>query len=244
MPLILGAVDGGTAQIVLWTLAFVVDYGGGRIVTAASLGEVRSAAHFAERHNLVLIIALGESLLSVGASTGAAVTRTPVLATALLGFAATVCLWWLYFQRTAPAVGRALAAAPRHTRRQQLASDSYTLAHLPLIAGISYFALGIHLVLAELTGDDRPVSLGWIPTSVLYGGAALYLAGRLLFGWPAAGTPPEQIAAVGLVLLLVPVARALPALVAFGLLTAVLIALVGYERLTYRDRSPLGPQPD
>ncbi|MFC0029068.1 low temperature requirement protein A [Micromonospora chaiyaphumensis] len=244
VPLVLGAVYGGTAQVVLWTVAFLVDYGGGRIVTAASLGEVRSAAHFAERHNLVLIIALGESLLSVGAGTGPAVTRAPVLAAALLGFAATVCLWWLYFQRTAPAVGRALAAAPRHTRhRQQLASDAYTLAHLPLIAGISYFALGIHLVLAQLTSDDRPAALGWIPASVLYGGAALYLVGRLLFGWPAAGVPPAPPVVVGLVLVLAPVARALPALVAFGLLTAVLVALAGYERRTSRDPSPVGPEP-
>ncbi|MGC4869455.1 low temperature requirement protein A [Micromonospora sp. DT53] len=92
----------------LWTVAFLVDYGGGRIATAASFGEVRSGAHFAERHGLVLIIVLGESLLSAGAGAGQAVIAWPVLLAAAFGFAATVCLWWLYFVGVAPAAAKVL----------------------------------------------------------------------------------------------------------------------------------------
>ncbi|MFC3505407.1 low temperature requirement protein A [Micromonospora krabiensis] len=243
VPLVIGAVFGGTAQTVLWVVAFAVDYGGGRVVTAASLGEVRSASHFAERHNLVLIIALGESLISVGAGAGSAVIRPPVLVAALLGFAVTVCLWWLYFDDAAPAAARVLADAPRHTRRrQQLASDAYTLAHLPLIAGVIYVALGIHEVLAqvaEYAGHAARERLGWGPGVVLYGGAAIYLFGRHLFLRVTVGAAPVRLVAAAVALLLIPVARLLPALAAMALLTVFLVALAAEER--WRRSTPAGP---
>ncbi|RAO27298.1 hypothetical protein PSN13_06214 [Micromonospora saelicesensis] len=239
VPLLVGAVLGGTAQTVLWTVAFLVDYGGGRIATAASFGEVRSGAHFAERHGLVLIIVLGESLLSAGEGAGLAVIAWPVLLAAVFGFVATVCLWWLYFVGVAPAAAQVLtSASPRSRRRQQLASDAYTLAHLPLVAGVVYFALGIHLILASLADQPRHPAgepMGWPAIVVLYGGAALYLVGRLLFLRLTIGGSPGQLVAIGVVLLLLPVARILPALVALGLLAAFLTAVVLYQRLTRAD---------
>ncbi|MFE9194065.1 low temperature requirement protein A [Micromonospora sp. NPDC007208] len=235
-PLLVGALLGGTAQAVLWAVAFLVDFGGGRIATAASFGEVRSGAHFAERHGLVLIIVLGESLLSAGAGAGLAVLAWPVLLAAVFGFAATVCLWWLYFVGVAPAAAEVLtSASPRTRRRQQLASDAYTLAHLPLVAGVVYFALGVHLILASLTDQPRHPAgepMGWLATAVLYSGTALYLIGRLLFLRLTVGSSPGQLVAIGVVLLLVPVARTLPALAALGLLVVFLAALVLYEQLT------------
>ncbi|MGC4794169.1 low temperature requirement protein A [Micromonospora saelicesensis] len=239
VPLLVGAVLGGTGQTVLWTVAFLVDYGGGRIATAASFGEVRSGAHFAERHGLVLIIVLGESLLSAGEGAGLAVIAWPVLLAAVFGFVATVCLWWLYFVGVAPAAAQVLtSASPRSRRRQQLASDAYTLAHLPLVAGVVYFALGIHLILASLADQPRHPAgepMGWPAMVVLYGGAALYLVGRLLFLRLTIGGSPGQLVAIGVVLLLLPVARILPALVALGLLAAFLTAVVLYQRLTRAD---------
>ncbi|CCH17169.1 low temperature requirement protein A [Micromonospora lupini] len=242
VPLFAGAVLGGSAETVLWTVAFLVDYGGGRVATAASFGEVRSGTHFAERHGLVLIIVLGESLLSAGGGAGSRLIHWPVLVAALLGFAATVCLWRLYFVDAAPAAARALAeASPRSRHRQRLASDAYTLAHLPLVAGVLSFALGLHLVLASAMGRAAPghgggVPLEWLPTSVLYGGVALYLVGRFLFLRLTVSTSPAPLVAIGILLLLAPLARFLPALAALGLLTALLIALVCYERLTWRVR--------
>ncbi|RAO00243.1 hypothetical protein GAR06_01250 [Micromonospora saelicesensis] len=239
VPLLVGAVLGGTGQTVLWTVAFLVDYGGGRIATAASFGEVRSGAHFAERHGLVLIIVLGESLLSAGEGAGLAVIAWPVLLAAVFGFVATVCLWWLYFVSVAPAAAQVLtSASPRSRRRQQLASDAYTLAHLPLVAGVVYFALGIHLILASLADQPRHPAgepMGWPAMVVLYGGAALYLVGRLLFLRLTIGGSPGQLVAIGVVLLLLPVARILPALVALGLLAAFLTAVVLYQRLPRAD---------
>ncbi|MCG5468074.1 low temperature requirement protein A [Micromonospora sp. LAH09] len=238
-PLLVGAVLGGTAQTVLWTVAFLVDYGGGRITTAASFGEVRSGAHFAERHGLVLIIVLGESLLSAGAGAGLTPFGWQVLLAAVFGFAATVCLWWLYFVGVAPAAAKALtSASPQSRRRQQLASDAYTLAHLPMVAGVVYVALGIHLILASLT-DQPPRAagepMGWSAATVLYGGAALYLIGRLLFLRLSVRGSPGQLVAIGVVLLLLPVARVLPGLTALGLLAAFLTALVLHERLKRVD---------
>ena len=78
----------------LWTVAFLVDYGGGRIATAASFGEVRSGAHFAERHGLVLIIVLGESLLSAGAGAGQAPEELILRDRALLALSV---VWGLLF---------------------------------------------------------------------------------------------------------------------------------------------------
>jgi low temperature requirement protein LtrA len=157
---------------------------------------------------------------------------------ALVGFAAAVCLWWLYFAEAAPAAARRLAEA-RARRRQQLASDAYALAHLPLIAGIIYFALGTHDVLAHVAGG-RPghpagAPLSWTSTTALYGGAAIYLIGRYLFlRFTVRSIRPAQLVAIVAVLALLPVGRALPALGALGLLTAILAGLACYEQFARR----------
>jgi low temperature requirement protein LtrA len=236
--LILGAVLGSIAQNLLWTAAFVINIGGQRAAYALrGAWPLRSPVHFAERHGLVLIIVLGESLasLELRTGTGTAVARSPVLAAALLSLAITVCLWWLFFENAAAAAGQALAQATG-IRRDKIASDAYSLGLLPLIAGVIYLALGIEQVLAHLARNQsqHPAGepLGWTSTTALYGGAVLYLTGRLLFLRLAVrSAPPAKLAAPGVALLLLPAARALPALAALGLLTAFLAALVCYERL-------------
>jgi low temperature requirement protein LtrA len=240
IALILGAVLGGTAQNLLWTAALVIDIGGQRgAYVLRGAWPLRSPAHFAERHGLVLIIVLGESLGSLELRTGGgtAVTRPPVLAAALLGLAIAVCLWWLYFENAAAAGSQALAQA-MGIRRDKIASDAYSLGHLPLIAGVVYLALGIEQVLAHLTSNESQhlagEPLSWTSTTALYGGVILYLTGRLLFLRLAVrSAPPVQLVAAGVALLLLLLAaRALPALAALGLLTAFLAALACYERLT------------
>jgi low temperature requirement protein LtrA len=237
IPLILGAVLGGTAQTLLWAASFLIDAGGQRAAYAFSgAWPLRSPTHFSERHDLVLIIALGESLISLGTGAGTAMTEWPVLVAALLGLAVTVCLWWLYFDSASGVASHALARATG-IRRDKIASDAYSLGLLPLIAGVIYVALGIEQVLAHLSRNESQQRGGgpfdWISTTALCGGVALYLTGRLLFLWFAVrSAPPAKLVAVGVALLLLPVARALPALAALGLLTAFLVALVCYERLT------------
>jgi low temperature requirement protein LtrA len=238
VPLILGAVLGGTAQTLLWAAAFLIDFSGGFIASRVSGWDLPSPSHFTERHGLVLIIALGESLISIGVGAGTAVIRGQVLVAALLGFSITVCLWWFYFKNTAAAGGMALGMVPIE-RRGMVGSNAYSLAHFPLIAGVIYIALGIEQVIARLAGNQpQPpagAQLGWTSTAALYGGAALYLTGRIMFlRLSVRSAPPSQYVAAGTALVLLPIARFLPALAALGLFTAFLIALHLYERLNRR----------
>jgi low temperature requirement protein LtrA len=242
IPLVLGAMLHGTAQTLLWAGAFVIDFSGGFIASALSGWRLRSPSHFTERHGLVLIIALGESLVSAGAGAGLDVTtRGPVLVAALLVFTKAVCLWWLYFKNTAVVAGKALGKVPS-AQRGRVASNAYSLAHFPLTAGVIYCALGIEQVLAHLAHGrswHATSPLDWTSTVALYGGVILYLAGRALFlRLTARSTPQAQIVAVCVALLLLPAARILPALAALGLLTAFLVALVCYEWFSEGSRNP------
>jgi low temperature requirement protein LtrA len=242
IPLVIGAVLGGTAQTVLWAVAFIIADGlGGRIASQFGGFQVRSPSHFAERRGLVLIIALGESLISVGAGAGAAATRWPVAIAALLGLTTAVCLWWLYFENAASPAGRALAQT-RHPGRGKTARDAYTLTHFLLIAGIIYLALGIEQVLAHLSRDRSGLSrapLDWTSTVALYGGVVLYLCGRILFlRLTMHRTAPARLVTVGVALALLPAARFLPAMAALGMLTAFLVAAVCYERTSGREPEP------
>ena len=239
IPLIIGALLGGTVQTVLWAAKFFIgDAVGNRVAVALGGFPVRSPSHFAERHGLVVNIALGESLISVGVGAGPAVTRWSVLPAALLSLTAAACLWWLYFENAASPAGQALGR--RHNERRAVtAVDAYSMTHTLLIAGIIYLALGLDQVLTHVAHNPphHPAGapLDWTATTALYGGVILYLTGRVLFLRLTVGnTQPAQIFATGITLALLPAARHLPALAALGLLTAVLVALVGYERLTWQ----------
>ncbi|MEU8342705.1 low temperature requirement protein A [Spirillospora sp. NPDC048832] len=243
--LLTGAVLGGTWQTALWATAFAIDFGGGRIASALGGWSIRSTAHFAERHRMVLIIAFGESLISAGA--GGELTDAPVLLAALIGFVAVVCLWLLYFSRLAAEAEHAFGRAPR-ARRAKIARDAYTLAHFPLIAGAVYIALGVHEVLAELSGTgDQGGHLEWAASTALYGGAAVFLLGRAAFARltiRSAATAQSLLALVFLVLVflaLIPVGRLLPVTAALALVSTLLLALVAFEwrtQATLRARHP------
>ena len=189
-----------------------------------------------------MIIALGESLVAAGVGARPAVTALPVLGVALLGLTVTVCLWWLYFDAAAPAGARALHAATGD-RRDRIASDAYSQAHALLIIGVIYLAVGVEQVLAHVAEpyaaapnaghDAAGPSLSWPGAVALYGGATLYLAGRLLFlRLSASPVRPAQLAFAALALLLTPLGRALPAAAALGVLVALLVTAAGHERLT------------
>ncbi|MET8043290.1 low temperature requirement protein A [Micromonospora sp. NPDC005215] len=234
IPLVLGAVLGGTAQILLWAAALLIDMSGGVFALLVSGWPVRSPGHFVERHGLVVIIALGESLISVGAGVGTQMIHPPTLVAALLTLAVTVCLYWLYSASAANA-GKALTMESG-LRRGLVAGNAYSVAHLPLLAGTVYVALGVEEVLAALAHEESHAALNWIPAIALFGGTALYLAGRATFlSLIVRCVRPEQYVAPGLALLLLPVGRYLPGLAALALLTAFLVALLSYEAWTKRS---------
>jgi low temperature requirement protein LtrA len=235
VAIIIGAVLGGTALTVLWAGAFVIDFGSGRISSTLIGGfHLRSPAHFAERHGLVLIIALGESLVSVGVGAGPSITSGIVLVAAGIGFVIAVGLYWLYFANVQEITSRALGEASE-VRRAQIGRDAYTFAHFPMIAGILYMAVGIEEVVAHVARGGSTVGgapLDWPALIALFGGAALYLVGRMTFLLFATKSSSQaQLVVAVASLLVIPAARHLPALAALGLVGALLICLVGYEQL-------------
>ena len=162
LPLIVGALLGGAAQTALWTVALLVDIGGARIASTFRPWQLRSVDHFTERFGLVLIIALGESLISAGAGPRTMAPVGAAVLAALLGLTSTVCLWWLYFDRLAPAAREAVSNVPGE-RRAGVAGDAYGLGHSPLIIGAIYVALGIEEVISPAhrgVGAFRPAGLG------------------------------------------------------------------------------------
>ncbi|MEH1168907.1 low temperature requirement protein A [Micromonospora sp. CPCC 205539] len=242
LPLIVGALLGGVAQTVLWSVAILVDLGGARIASVFRPWPVRSLDHFTERFGLVLIIALGESLISAGAGPRSMAPTGAALVGALLGLVTTTCLWWLYFDWLAPAARQAIMRLPKR-RRLDVAGDAYGLAHAPLIIGAMYIALGIEQVLDQLTEvPPRSAQAGWIAATALYGGAALYLLARLVFRrFALRSVHPGQVVAALLPLGLLPIGRALPPLAALALLAVFLILVTYYERQVERREPQLGP---
>jgi low temperature requirement protein LtrA len=234
--LVVGAVIGGPAQTVLWALALVIDYSG---VYASGTGwRLPSPVHFAERHGLIVIIALGESIIAVGVGVLDLPLTVPIAGAALLGLAASVALWWLYFDVVAPVAERELSRR-EGVERVRLARDSYTYLHFPMVAGVIYLALGMKKV-AEYVGDASHHSLtDPLPTTALwamYGGVAAYLIGHLAFRLRNVGSLNRPRAVVALVVLLAPLVTAeLPALAALAVLVGLLVALITFEVVRYAD---------
>ncbi|MFI5930490.1 low temperature requirement protein A [Micromonospora sp. NPDC051543] len=241
-PLVGGALLGGTAQTVLWTAALLVDIGGARLASTFHPWQLRSVDHFTERYGLVLIIALGESLISAGAGPRTMAPVGTAVAAALLGLVSTVCLWWLYFDRLAPAARAAVRDVPAD-RRADVAGDAYGIGHTPLIVGAIYFALGIEQVIGRLSADPSETGpLGWEATGALYGGVTVYLLSRLVLRrLTVRAVHPAQVVAALLPLALLPAGRTLAPLAALAVLTVLLIAVTWYERRFDRRDEPVDP---
>jgi low temperature requirement protein LtrA len=226
-----GAVD-GTARAVCWIAALSIDYGG--LMARGVEGWRVAASHFAERHGLIVIIALGESIVSLGVGASGLELDAGLIVAALLGIAIAGAMWWAYFDFVALVAERRLRSAPPD-EQVRIARDSYTYLHLPMVAGIVVFALGVKKTLAHV--DEH---LDTVPAVALCGGTALYLLALSAFKRRNIGSfnYPRLVAASALVAL-APVATAIPALLAVGLVAAVSLALVGYEFVAYaeaRDR--------
>jgi low temperature requirement protein LtrA len=231
----------GPAQTALWGAALLADYGG-TMLGGASGWRLRSAGHFAERHGLILIVALGESIVAIGVGIAALPISWPVVVAALTGLGLSAALWWVYFDVTSLVADRALAAL-RGTEQVRMARDAYSYLHLPLIAGVVLVALGLKKVL-EYVGDtdhhDLADPLTGIGLLALYGGVALYLLANVAFKLRATHILHVQRVVGALAVLgLLPLAMQLPALAALVAFTAVVLALVTLETVRFaqdRDR--------
>ena len=234
--LVAGAVLGGTAQTILWGLALVVDYTG--VYASGTDWRLPAPGHFAERHGLIVLIALGESLIAVGVGVADLPLIVPTVAAAMLGLTVGVALWWLYFDVVAPVAERVLKGLTG-TDRVRLARDSYTYLHFLMVAGVIYLALGLKKV-AEYVADTSHHSLADpLPTTAvwsLYAGVAVYLIGHLGFRLRNVGSINRPRTVVAVVLLVAPLLVVqLPALAALGVLACVLVALILFEVIRYAE---------
>jgi len=223
--LVLGGALHGTPRAICWVAALVVDYGG--LAVRGVEGWRVQPSHFAERHGLIIIIALGESIVSLGLGASGLDLDARVVTGALLGVAISAALWWAYFDVVAIVAERRLRDAP-YERQIRIARDSYTYLHLPMVAGIVVFAVGAKRAL-EVSGE-----LPAVPAWALCAGVALYLVALSAFKRRNVGSwnQPRLVAAVALVAL-APVATQLPALVSLTVVALVVCALIAFEVTVY-----------
>lgn len=234
--LIAGALIGGATQSLLWIAALLVDYIGIYIVGAKGWRLI-SAAHFAERYGLIIIVALGESLISVGLGVYGSLSWSVIVA-ALAAFTITVCMWWTYFDVVAIVAERVLHHK-QGEERARMARDSYTYLHFPMIVGIIYLALGFKKVL-NYVSDETHYALSdpihGVGLYTLFGGVALYLFAHTAFRLRNIGTVNRQRLVVAIVVVaLIPVANHLPALASICILAGLLAAVVIYEANRFSD---------
>lgn len=228
--LLVGALDRPEHRVWWWLAGLGLDMLGTWWTARGGSWRLPSPGHWAERHALVVILALGESVVAVGAGAGHTELTPAVLGAAALGLLVSVLLWRLYFDRVAPGCEHALLRLDE-TQRVEVGRDAYTYLHFPLVAGIVLAAVGVEHALATAAGHE-PV--GTVFAAALLGGPALVLAGQValvarLHG-RAAGLAAWPRLAVALALVaLVPAVAHLRGLVALAVPAAALAALVTLE---------------
>ncbi len=226
LVLIAAAFTDDGLQAALWALALAIDYGGPLVTGVA--GYRVHPAHFAERFSLIVIIALGESIVAIGVGAGDEGLEPAVAAAAVLAVVASAGLWWAYFDVVAPVAHRRLGELGG-VARNTLARDSFAYLHLPMIAGIELFALGVEQVVGHV--DE---ALEAEASTALFGGVSLYLLAHVAFELRVVGTVNRQRLAAGIVLLAcIPLGTQLDALASLAVACALIAVLVAYETLRF-----------
>ncbi|MGH2953204.1 MAG: low temperature requirement protein A [Solirubrobacterales bacterium] len=226
--IVAGFLDGG-AQAGLWIVALLLDYATPYIRDVS--GFRVSPSHFAERFGLVVIIALGESIVAIGTGLEGVALGTGEIFAALGGVVVAVALWWAYFDVVAIVAERKLTEAPDGLERNRLARDSWGVMHGLLIAGIVLVALGIKKTLGAV-GEP----LDTVPAVALCGGVAVYFLGHVAIRLRSVGTFNRQRLLVSaLALALIPYVASVDALPALLTVVALVSALVAYEAIYQRE---------
>jgi low temperature requirement protein LtrA len=218
----------GDAQIACWLLALAIDYSGPYIFGVR--GFVVSAEHFAERYGLIVIIALGESIVAIGIGAAGIELSPTVVIAAVLGLVLACALWWAYFDVVAVVARKKLMEARGH-ERARLARDSFSYLHLPMFAGIVLVALGAKKALAHV---DAPLET--VPAFALCTGVALYLLSHDAIRYRSVGSVnPRRVLAAVACAALMPVATRVDGVVSLALVAGVCVALIAYEALRFRQ---------
>jgi len=213
----------------IWALAFVVGFFGPQLFGGTAGWRVHPA-HFAERHGLIVIIAVGESLSAIGFGASGTHLAPAVIAAAVLGLLVAASFCFAYFDFAARGIERLLEQR-RGAERVALARDAYTYTHLPMIVGIVLFAFAMRTALAHVHSE-----LDLIPAIALCCGGALYLLSFVALRWRVSHRLGRGRVIAALVLALItPLALSISALLTLVLVTAVWFALHAYELIWWRE---------
>jgi low temperature requirement protein LtrA len=224
--------DDSTVQAAFWAVALLLDMS--EPFLFGSEGWKLSPGHFAERHGLIVIIALGESIVAIGVGAQHGVDAGIVVA-AVLGIVLAGSLWWLYFDIVALVAERRLSNAAVGKEQNEIARDSFSYLHFPMVAGIVLVALGLKKTLEHV---DAPLET--VPAAAMLGGTAIYLLAHVAFRWRNVHRFSSPRLAVAVVLFaLIAVATEVDAIVTLGAMSALLAVLIAYETVHFaalRDR--------
>jgi low temperature requirement protein LtrA len=224
--LIAGAFASGGARDTLWIVALALDMAGPFFFGAQGWELV--PRHFAERHGLIVIIALGESIVAIGVGAGVELSFEVILG-AVIAVILAAGLWWAYFDVASLMAARRLAEMPPGRQQNELARDAYSYLHFPMIAGVVLAAFGIKKALGHV---DEPLAL--VPAVALAGGVGLYLLAHVAFKRRVMGTwSAQRIVAAVVIIALIPLWHEVDALIALAGVTALVAALILYETLRF-----------
>jgi low temperature requirement protein LtrA len=219
----------GFAQGALWALALLLDMG--LPYFFGTEGWKLVPGHFAERHGLIVIIALGESIVAIGVGAAGALSLG-IGTVAVLGVALAAAMWWIYFDVVALISARRLSEAEPGRVQNALARDSYSYIHLALVAGIVLTAFGLKVSIGHFEGH-----LDAVPAFALLGGVAVYLLGLVGFRYRHVHTINHRRLLLAIVLLiLVPVATAVSALISLAVAVVLIWVMIAYETHGYDER--------
>ncbi len=222
----------GALQGSIWAVAILCDIGGPYFFGAE--GWKLMPGHFAERHGLILIIALGESIVAIGVGAEGGVDAG-VVAAAVIGTAVAAAIWWLYFDIVALVAERRLANATPGREQNEIARDSFSYLHFPMVAGIVLLALGLKKTLEH---TDDPLKL--VPAVALLGGVALYLLAHVAFRWRNVHRlSVQRVLCAAVLVAFLPLAVEVDALVSVAFVAVALPVLIVYETVRFaelRDR--------
>ena len=230
---IIGGLLGGEARYAVWLLALAVDYSGPVVgYYVPGLGRSRTqewtieGGHFAERCQLFVIIALGESILVTGTTFGQIEASTATVSAFVVAFLGSVALWWIYFAQSAEAASEVISSSEDPGR---LGRSAYTYFHLPMIAGIIAVAAADELTVAH-PGDRGTAS----SVALTLGGTALFLVGHAFFKWAVFGVLPwSHVVAIAALAALIPVGFAIPTLVLSGAAGLIVVGLAVWDTLAH-----------
>ncbi len=225
--ILVGGAVGGDAQYALWALAVAFEWLTPKLRRPSAFSI--SPSHFVERHGLVVIVAIGESVVAVGIGASHIAVDGSLVTVALVGLALSACLWWLYFVGVEEEAEAALTALPQR-ERSFAALNAFGYWHLPLLLGIVAIASAERAAVAEPFAE-----LSWARAAVLAGGVAAFLAGDVLFRRELRlGTVAARVAAAILAPATVPIGATGSAFAQLAALVALLAAALASERFAGR----------